>query len=343
MKNIKTVVAAAGGISGLLVLVMAYFVWSAFSAKTAAIEGDDEEGTDGLETVVEKASSLSRKQVYPCAESVKAVEANSAMVEEWKKDALSLASRGDKLFDSPSEAQFKSFLVADARRIATLPGVVGGVLVKPEFTFGPFKDYISGGAMPKKDDIPVLQRQWDDIATIAGLLADSGIAELVDIKLLTAKQENAEEQNNARGKKKAKRGVEESVENAPEFYTYQFTFTTRPLGFVKALNALETSQRFTIVDDFTFTRSRDAIADAIGGEKKEAAAAGRRGGRRGRRGAVEDEKEEENSTKNGIITDPLLDEPFKVDMKISVYDFRMAKAAPEAGDAAAEKTEEEKK
>lgn len=342
MKNIKTIVAATGGISGLLVLVMAYFVWTALSAKTAAIEGDDEEGTDGLDIVVEKATSLSRKQVYPCAESVKAIEANSAMVEEWRKDALQIASRGDKLFDMPSEAQFKSFMVADARRLATLPGVVGGVLVKPEFTFGPFKDYIVGGAMPKKDDIPVLQRQWDDVATIIEILAKSEIAELLDIKLLSAKPETEEAQ--PRNKKNAKRGAEENAEKAPEFYTYQFTFTTRPLGFIRVLNALETIQRFTIVDDFTFVRLRDAISDAIGGEKKEAAAGGRRVGRRGRRAAIEEESEEDSASKNGIITDPLLDEPFKVDMKISVYDFRMAaKATPETDGETVEKSEEAKK
>ena len=42
----------------------------AFNAKTVALDGDMEEGIDGLAAVMQKATSLSRKPVYPCEKSV---------------------------------------------------------------------------------------------------------------------------------------------------------------------------------------------------------------------------------------------------------------------------------
>ena len=78
MNKTKMILAGIGGAAGLAVLVLAFLVWQAFSAKTAAIEGDDEEGIDGLETVESRAQGLSRKPVYPCAKSVDASSASSA-------------------------------------------------------------------------------------------------------------------------------------------------------------------------------------------------------------------------------------------------------------------------
>jgi hypothetical protein len=101
-----------------------------------------------------------------------------------------------------------------------------------------------------------------------------------------------------------------------------FTFTSRPAGIVKVLNALRTGERFTVVEDFSFVRERDVIAEALGGDEKKEAASGGRRGRRGRRQAIEEEKKEDEPKNNGIITDPLLDSPCKVQMTVTVYDFR---------------------
>ena len=97
MNTNRMILAAAGGVIALAVLVMAFFTWSAYSAKVAAREGDDEEGIDGLETVVAKAETLSRKPVYPCAESVKALKEDAETVSAWRDDALKFASRGDRI------------------------------------------------------------------------------------------------------------------------------------------------------------------------------------------------------------------------------------------------------
>ena len=53
--------AATGGAIALVVLVMAVLTWLAFSARTAAFEGDDE--TEGLESAVGRVAGLMAKGV----------------------------------------------------------------------------------------------------------------------------------------------------------------------------------------------------------------------------------------------------------------------------------------
>ena len=77
MNKNRVILAAAGGVIALAVLVMAFLTWLAYAAKVAAQEGDDEEGTDGLETVVSKAQSLSGKPIYPCAKSVEELKSGA--------------------------------------------------------------------------------------------------------------------------------------------------------------------------------------------------------------------------------------------------------------------------
>ena len=189
MNKTKMILAGIGGAAGLAVLVLAFLVWQAFSAKTAAIEGDDEEGIDGLETVEARAQGLSRKPVYPCAKSVDAISANQTAIDDWCKEGLKLAARGDKVFPKTTPAQFKADIVNDAKRLMALPGRVGGKLVKPDFAFGPFKDYIVEGKMPAEAELGTLQRQWDDVATIAEMLATNGVAELVDVQFAVANRD----------------------------------------------------------------------------------------------------------------------------------------------------------
>ena len=66
MNKSKIALAATGGMTLIASLAAGFFLLKAFNAKTAALEGDMEEGIDGLGTVMQKATSLSRKPVYPC-------------------------------------------------------------------------------------------------------------------------------------------------------------------------------------------------------------------------------------------------------------------------------------
>ena len=350
MNKTKMILAGIGGAAGLAVLVLAFLVWQAFSAKTAAIEGDDEEGIDGLETVEARAQGLSRKPVYPCAKSVDAIAANQTAIDDWCKESLSLAARGDKVFEKTTAPKFKAFLVADAHRIAGLPGGVGGKLVKPDFAFGPFKDYIIEGKMPSDAELAELQRKWDDVATITEMLATNGVAELVDVQFKSRIVESSADAKDKRGKggkgdkrKGSAQSNNRTIEQSIIAHSYVFTFAAKPAAFIRTLNELEASERFITVDSFTFARPADVIAAALGGDDKksaEAQASGRRG-RRGRRGGGEADSSplrtsgQETASpegKNRIVTDPLLDAPMTVTITVTVHDFRSLEEKSEEGE-----------
>ena len=340
MNKTKMILAGIGGAAGLAVLVLAFLVWQAFSAKTAAIEGDDEEGIDGLETVEARAQGLSRKPVYPCAKSVDAISANQAAIDDWCKEGLKLAARGDKVFEKTTAPKFKAFLVADAHRIAGLPGGVGGKLVKPDFAFGPFKDYIVEGKMPAETELGTLQRQWDDVATITEMLATNGVTELLDVGFAAVNRDESEgmrdekkkgrgTRDEGRGKKKNSTSANSSLIPHPSSHSYVFTFAAKPAAFIQTLNELEASERFITVDSFTFARPVDVIAAALGGDDKKSAEAqtSARRGRRGRRGAeqsapVAGDGDGTGAVKNGLVTDPMKDDPLTVTMTVTVHDFR---------------------
>ena len=340
MNKSRMILAVIGGIVGVAVLAMAYFTWSAYSDKVAAIEGDDE-GTDGLEAVESKAQALIRKPVYPCAQSVKSIESNAVAVVAWKESARKLAAKGDRFHEKTTPLAFKEFISTDAKRLSSLPGSVVGKLVKSDFAFGPFKDYVAEGKVPVESKLAELQRQWDDVATVVELLSANGIAELTDVQF---KVNGAVDEAGATGakqkskdKRKAAKAKDSAADDAPVKYSYVFSFTTKPVAFVKVVNALETCDRFIVVENFTFSRAKDVIAEALGdGEKKSEAQ--QRPNRRNRRRnvVVEEKKEDEGALKNGIITDPVQDDPFAVQLTVSVYDFRSLEEKPS-------QVEEEKK
>lgn len=335
MNRNKLILSIIGGVLGVAVLASAFFAWSAYSSKVTAMVGDEDEGVDGLENVVDKARQLSRKSVYPCAQSVRALESNTAAVVEWKADALKLASRGDRVYKPVSAAQFKTDIVAEAKRISAMAGAVNGAFVKAGFAFGPFKDFIAEGKMPADADVSRLQRQWDDVVTVVEILHNAGAVELVDVGYKVAKDEPQPEEQprGKKAKKNQKKAKAAAVEKkVSDTYAYQVSFRAKPDAFVRAINAFATDERFITVESVAFNRGpTDQLATALGIEKKgaEANAAGSR--RRGRRGAVQaEEPKKDDSGKNGIVTDPLADDPLLVTLVLSVTDFGSLAEEPNA-------------
>ena len=327
MNKTKMTLIGIGGGVGLLVLVAAYLAWSAFSDKSVAIEGDYDGEVIGFDSVMEEAQKLSRKGVYPCAASLREIESNRTALVEWSAEATKLASRGDRVFPKVTPAQFKTDIVSEADRLRKLPGSVLGALTKPDFAFGPFKDYVAGGSMPKEADLPELQRKWDDLVTVVEVLAQCGITELTDVAFAAKKAAEGEE-TNQKGRRNSRKPNRKAAtsENQPRAFSYVFSFNARPAALVKVLNALVVCERFVVVDELAFTRPRDVIASAFGeDEKKETAGAGRRG-RRGRRGRAEAEESQQaedskDASKNRIVTDPLQDEPMNVVLTVTINDF----------------------
>ena len=323
MSKNRATLAVIGGVIAIAVLVAAFLTWQAYSAKVAARDGDEEEGTDGLETVVGRAQTLSRKPIYPCAESVKALKTDAETLSDWRTEALRFAARGDRPIEKTTTAAFKTFIVSDAKRIAALKGAVNGSLVKPDFAFGPFRDYIAEGKMPPEAQLTEIQRRWDDVATIAETLAACGVDELTDVAFRddaaakeAAEKENAPKNRRARGGQKAAK-KESSVR--PSAYGYTFAFQARPAALVKVVNALTTCERFVVVDSLTFDRTRDVFAEALGGGDDAAAAFALAAGA-------------ESAAKEGIVTDPAADAPFAARMSVTVYDFRTLEPEAETKD-----------
>ena len=333
MDKTKMILAGTGGAIGLGVLVVGFFTWMAFSDKSKALEGDEEEMTDGLEAVVSKAESLTRAKVYPCAASVTALESNRNVLVEWRDEAIRLATRGDRVYEATTPPAFKAFIVADAKRLSGLPGGVAGKFTKPDFAFGPFKDYVVEGKMPDLAKLPDLQRRWDDVATVVEILSQNGVRELTDIQFVQPKEEpKAETPRSNRGKTPQ---APQTPQTSQTSHTYVFAFDAKPSSFGKVVNALVTSERFVTVDSFTFARTRDAISEALGGEEKKDSAA--RSGRRARRARAEAEapaaEKDAAAKKGGVIVDPAADDPISVRMTVTVTDF---------GSLAEEKKEEQK-
>lgn len=324
--------AAVGGVSAVAVLAAGVFVWLQASARTAALEGDEE--TDGLESVQLAADRLLRQSVRPCDESVRELTLSREKMLDWQDETFRFAARGDRPIAKQSDAAFKEFLIRDAKRLLALPSGTTNKTLEATFEFGPFKPYIAEGKMPEREALPTLQRNWDDLAFIVETLSACGVSRVTAINLEKAaepKEEPVAKNKNKVKNKSAKKPTAPAFK--PASFTYTFACQTRPAALVKALNAFQTSERFVAVDDFTLRRGKDTLSEALGGEKKdESASPSRRSGRR--RGARTEEVEEKKSDEPTItvVTDPQDDLPFEVVLKLTVHDFKSLEEAPKEED-----------
>lgn len=333
MNKTKMTLIAVGGVLAVVVLAAVAFAYLTWAGKAAALSGDDE--TDGLETVVETVEQLSRKAVFPCADSVKTLTDSRDEVQAWKDEAFKLAARGDRPIQPTTDAQFKSMIVGDARYLETLPEGSTNKIVSADFDFGPFKPYILGGEMPDAAQLKTLQREWDDFKLIVETLVPCGVTRVTRLEVkAVAAAEPVEAAPRKGAKKGAKKRVKVEETFKPDSRTYVFGLKTTPAALVKALNALATMDRFAVVEDFSFTLERDAIATALGGEKKEEAATS---GRRRRRAVVEEkptEAEGEAAPKVQLVTDPATDAAFDAVLTITIHDFKSLEEVKEEGEEA---------
>lgn len=337
MNKSKIVLAVIGGVTLVGALVAGFFLWQAANAKTIAIEGDFDEGVDGLDTVMQKAAALARKSVFPSQDSVNIYAKNRDMFEEWRSEALNLASRGDKKFAETTSAAFKEFLLNEAKRLSSLPGAAEGHFIKPAFPFGPFKEFILDGKLPPEAKLPVLQRQWDDITFIIETLNAAGALEVTgaDVKVVQKPVEDTRVVNKKKRSSKrpsAARKQQSSEEPKEEISSesYVFTFIARPAGLVSVLNAFNVCDRFVTVDTFSFSKESDYLSEAImikkGGPD---AVVNKRQQRRGARrrdakdGSVEKKVEtpRERALRMGIVSDPSCESPLTVSITLTIRDF----------------------
>ena len=325
MNKTRIILASTGGVIAVAVLASAFFLWSAFSKKTAAFEGNDE--SEGLESVVGQVASLMNKKPYPNKANEKKLQANRLAFEDWYRGVRSVAAEGDWLADGDcTPAQFKEIIGRDAKALTSPAKKNPAAIVAPDFAFGPFKEYLAD-KMPARDALPRLQRQWYDITSLIELLATNGVVRLTDLQVVERKAATVEEPKaKVKAKAKSKAKAEDS-EPEPSVETYRLVFQAKPAALVGVIRTLSFQKRFTVVDSFGFTRERDAIAEAFGvGEKKDVAAASAGGQGRRRRGvaaeAVKTAEKKSDASLGGSVFDPETDSTLNVELTVSVYDFR---------------------
>lgn len=322
MSKPKIILAAVGGAIVVVSVVLGILIWNVASGRSETV--------DELDSAIVAAEGLMKKPVYPGPASVKALESNRVDYASWSASARELASQGDHAFGKTTPSAFKAFLVEEARRLSELPGGVEGKLVKPGFAFG-FSAYITGDEMPKDSDLPNLQREWYDISTVIETLAVTGVVEIADVarQMKTPAPEEQEANTPRKGKKRKNvKAQEEESATAPLVSTFTIVFRAKPQGLVNAINGIVSSKRFIVVDEMSFAREQDALANVLGGDAKKEEGSSRRSSRRSRRGAESESfgdnaAEKDGSTSaDGVITDPAKAPLLKVSMTFSVYDFR---------------------
>ena len=312
-----------GGAFGLCVLALGWFFYSAYADHQAALEGDEEEGTKGLNTAKEENGKYYlESNPFPSAEAIASIKSNEMAYAAWKAGSIKLASKGDCPPSPPGLAPtvFKNTLYEQVTKMQKLPGGVVGRICASTFQFG-FDKYLGeSGGTPEQKDIPRLHAQLTTITNVVDLLAKSGVLEVRAFERLESPEE-AEDGNarNAKGRNKGGKGKPEKQEASsvePQRYDFRLEYTVRASGFVKVLNGLAKSPRFYIVSDFGFEHEGESLKARL---DRMTSASGETSSRSRRR--RDQEKKEQENAEGGFVTNPETDSPILVRMKLSVYDF----------------------
>lgn len=292
--KVKMMGFTALGVWVLLAGALGYLAYDAVSSRTEAEETLEEENA--------AFRRFNDAPVFPSAASIDSVKSNEMAWGAWYDAAFALAERGGRELPNETPPVFKQRLQSTVRRLQGLPGERDGKLSAPTFFFG-FEKYLGEtDALPQADDIPTLAAQLDFIEHFAEVLAEAGVQEVKSLVCVAPKAD----------------------EECARHLDYTVTFSTRPLGLVRTMNALAVASRFVAVANFSFKETADAITPRLTTDSaKEASSRGRggRGGRRGRRSADE-EQVDESKKENRLVTEPAANAMFDVTMTVKVYDFR---------------------
>ena len=303
--KVKKIGFGALGVWLLLAGGLGYLAYDAVSTRTEADEKLEEEN--------DAFRRFNDAPVFPSSASIDSVKSNELVWGAWYDAAFTLAGRGDKELPTETPPVFKQRLQSTVRRLQALSGETEGKLSAPTFFFG-FEKYLGEtDALPQPDDIPMLAAQLDFIEGFAEVLAESGVGEVKSLNRIAPKPDD----------------------ECARHLDYAVTFSTRPAGLVKVMNALAASPRFVVVTGFSFRETADSITPRLSAEKKDSS--GARG--RGRRAAEEEQQVDESRKENRLVTDPAVNAVFDVTMTVKVYDFR---TPPENDDSAQAKKKKKK-
>ena len=333
----QATLSAIGGVFAVGAAVLGWLLWSAV--------GESNEALADRDSSMSAIDSFYSAKVFPSAESLEAVKANTDEIAGWRENAKIVASRGDKKFAETTPPSFKQFLQSEQVRLSSLPGKAAGRICQAGFAFG-FDKYLGQNpTMPEKADLPKLQRQLDFIAEAIELFAESGVAEVKSVKRdETPAAAVVEEVPQARPAKKGKKGGRADLADEGPVATslvYSFQFLASPDAFVRTLNRLSADFRFIVVESLDFTESRDVISENFAAREKaemdaKSAKSSRRTRQHRRKGDEDPELADESAkpADSGLVIDPEIDAPLLVDISVRVFDFgqgiEVAEPAPEA-------------
>ena len=273
----QTTLCAIGGVFGVGVAALGWLLWSAIGESGEALEERD----NSMSAI----DNFYSAKVFPSAESLEAVNANTEEISTWRENAKLVAARGDKSFVETTPPSFKQFLQSEQVRLSSLPGrAADGKICAAGFAFG-FDKYLGQNpTMPEKADLPKLQRQLDFIAEAVEMFAEAEVDEVKAVKR-DETSASAVEEEPVRPAKKGKKGKAAADEGPlATSLDYSFQLLASPKALVTVINRLNAEFRFTVVTEFNFTESRDIIAENFAArDKAESEARGGQGGRRGRR------------------------------------------------------------
>ena len=325
--------ACVGGVFGVCVLVLGWFLYSAYSDYQAALEGDDEEGTEGLVSAKEKNNRFyTQSNPFPSTDSIQQIESNKTVYSTWKTNAIESASRGD-CPPPPSDLDgtgFKLTLFEQFTKMQKLPGGVAGRICADKFWFG-FDQYLSeAGKTPERQELPILYAQFVTITNVVDLFHSSGVLEIRKIERVTAQAEELDAPARGNQRNKAGKGKKpnDAGAEAPKHLDFNLEYVVRASSFVKVLNGLAKSPRFYAVSDFGFEQEGESLKSRL--DRAASASANGSSSSRGRRGRGRDrDPEKGEEAESGVVTNPETT-PILVRMKLSVYDFGKSKAHVDA-------------
>ena len=290
--KVKKIGFAALGVWVLLAGGLGYLAYDAVSGRS--------EAEDTLESENSAFRNFNEAPVFPSSASIDSVKSNEMAWGSWYDAAFAIAGRGDKELPSETPPVFKQRLQTTVRRLQGLRGEVDGKLSAPTFFFG-FEKYLGEtDALPQPDDIPTLAAQLDFIEQFSEAMAEAGVREIKSLSCVVPNTEG----------------------ECARHLDYVVTFSTRPQGLIKALNALAVSSRFVAISDFSFKETADSITPRLSAESSKDSTSRGRGGRRGRRASAEEEQVDASKKENRLVTEPAVNSVFDVTMTLKVYDFR---------------------
>ena len=325
--------ACFGGVFGVIVLALGWFLYSAYADHQAALDGDEEAQTKGLNAAkVDNQNYYTQSKPFPSDRAIKAVNSNKTAYVEWKERAVDVSSHGD-IPDMPSGLNGDSFKVnyldVYLKKLQLLPGRVNGHICAETVWFG-FEKYMPPvNEAPKNEDTPKLYKQFVIVTNVVQML--QGQCDVLEIQKIVPldKEENEEETQNAKQRGRARKGGNDknaTPANTPTCYDYELVFKARASVLVKVLNALAKSPRFYVVKEFGFEYEGESLRERL--DRSDASGAGDSSSPRSRRRGREEEKKSELS--GGDVINPA--QEFLVTMKLSVYDFGKGATSKKEGE-----------